>query len=95
MVRASPAKLVAWVREEQVILWTDLETAIGSAIDGAWSIRAGNVARRIVEAARLVGPTPHGEISYRLVAGGVYAAVLNAGGITPDLARRAGMEAVR
>jgi hypothetical protein len=77
--------LVKWVREEQVVLWDDLYEAIGSSVNGAWSIRAANVARRIVEAARLVGPTPHGEIHYSLVAGGVYEAVLAAGGIESEL----------
>lgn len=77
--------LVAWVRDEQVALWGDLNEAIRGAANGAWSIHAANVARRIVEAARLVGPVPHGEIPWSLVAGGVYAAVLTAGGFTPEL----------
>lgn len=80
-----PDGIVDWVRKEQSILWDDLGQAIHSANDGAWSILAAHVARRIIESARLVGPTPHGEIPWSLVAGGVYEAVLTAGGFTPDL----------
>lgn len=82
---SDPAALEAFVRDEQVHLWTDLDEAIRSAINGVWSMRAANVACRIVVAARLVGPTPNGEAPWTLVAGGVYEAVLNAGGVTPDL----------
>lgn len=82
---AAVERLTVWVREQQNHLWDDLADAIESAIDRAWSMRAANIARRIVEAARLAAPTPHGEVPYRLVAGGVYEAVLTAGGVTPDL----------
>ncbi|PZG12956.1 hypothetical protein C1I95_24755 [Micromonospora craterilacus] len=74
-----------WVREEQDLLWSDLNEAINRAIDGTWSQQAAGIARRIVEAARLVGPTEYGEVGWSLLAGGVYEAVLTAGGITPVL----------
>lgn len=78
-------ELVEFVRDEQIHLWQDLAKAIGDAVDGTWSIAASNAARRIIRSARLVGPSPHGELSWSLVAGGVYEAVLRAGGIEPAL----------
>jgi hypothetical protein len=51
----------------------------------AWSIQAANIARRIVKAARLVGPTPPGRVPWSLLAGGVYAAIADAGRITVEL----------
>jgi len=77
--------LADWIREEQADLWSDLDNAIQTAVNGAWSMHASNVARRIVSAARLVGPTPHGEIPWPLVAGGVYEAVYTAGGVPADV----------
>lgn len=79
------AALEAFAKDEQTHLWEELEQAIRRAINGAWSMAASNIARRIVRAARLVGPTPHGAASWSLVAGGVYEAVLRAGGIEPDI----------
>ena len=80
-----PDQLATWVRDEQDILWDELRDAIGSAINGAWSIRAGNLALRIIEAARMVGPTRYNAVPWALVAGGVYVAVLDVGGITVEL----------
>lgn len=77
--------IATWVRDQQEILWDELKDAIGRAVNGAWSIEAANVARRIVEAARLVGPTRYGAVPWSLLAGGVYAAVLEAGGLTAEL----------
>lgn len=77
--------LVDWVRKEQDILWDDLGNAIRAAMNGTWSIQAANIARRIVAAARLVGPTPFDRVPWSLLAGGVYAAVLNAGGQVTEL----------
>lgn len=82
---ASLDQMSAWVQEEQLILWSDLSDAISTSINGHWSMRAANIARRINEAARLVGPTPHGEVPWPLVAGGVYEAVYAAAGIQPDM----------
>lgn len=67
-----------FIEEEQVNLWDDLVHAIDEATNGCWSMGAANVARRIVAAARLVGPTDPGDIPWRLHAGGVYAAILAA-----------------
>jgi hypothetical protein len=77
--------MTTWVRTEQHILWHDLREAIGGAFHGVWSIRAANIAHRIVEAARLVGPTPYGEVPWPILAGGVYEAVLRAGELSPEL----------
>ncbi|MFD6565368.1 hypothetical protein [Micromonospora profundi] len=77
--------LADWIREEQAMLWSDLGEAIRSARNGSWSMQAASIARRIVEAARLVGPTPHGEIPWPLVAGGVYHAIYAAGDIPADV----------
>lgn len=78
-------ELEQFVRDEQQALWGDLESALRAAINGAWSIAASAYARRIVRAALLIGPTPYEEISWSLVAGGVYEALLRAGGIEPEL----------
>lgn len=75
------AGMLAWIGEEQQILWSDLKDAIDRAANGTWSIEASNIARRIVGAARLVGPTERGALPYGLDAGGVYRAVYAAGGI--------------
>lgn len=77
--------LAEWVRNEQDILWDDLGEAIRASRNGAWSIQAANLARRIVEAARLVGPTPYGRIPWSLLAGGVYAAIADAGALAVEL----------
>jgi len=84
--------LASWIRDEQQILWRELDTAIERAADGRWSMRAADVACRIVEAARLVGPTPHDDVLWTLTAGGVYEALLDIGGIeheplTPEYLR--------
>jgi len=81
--------LAEWVAEEQATLWHDLDDALRGAINGVWSIEAGGIAGRIISAARLVGPTPTDSLPYRFVAGGVYEAILAAGGIAapmPDAA---------
>lgn len=80
-----PGAWVDWVRAEQSALWTDLAAAIRSAVNGVWSMRAGDVTKRIVQAARLVGPTPYEEVEWSLLAGGVYEAVLAAGGVAATL----------
>lgn len=70
-----------WITEEQDSLWSDFDDQLRNAANGVWSMAASNVARRIIGAARLVGPTDPGSIPWRLHAGGVYAAVLTAGGV--------------
>ena len=80
-----PEVIEAWVRWEQKLLWYDFDESLRRALDGAWSMPASNLAIRICQAARLVGPTDYSEIPYKLVAGGVYEAVLRAGGVTPRL----------
>jgi hypothetical protein len=77
--------LETFVRDEQDHLWTELFYALDRAINGVWSINAAGIAHRIVRAARLVGPTPSGEVNWSLLAGGVYEAVLRAGGLPLDL----------
>lgn len=64
--------------------WHRLSDDIDRAISGSWSMGAANTSARIVEAARLVGPTPWGEVPWPLVRGGVYAAVLQAGGLDAE-----------
>jgi hypothetical protein len=82
---STPTDWLTWIRDEQAALWHDLDEAIRSAINGRWSMAAANVARRAVGAARLVGPTPIDSVPWVLVAGGVYEAVLLAGGTTPAM----------
>lgn len=88
-------RLRAFVRSEQYDLWTDLDEAITEAINGVWSIKAYNLAQRIVWAAELVGPTEHDKVSWLIIAGGVYEAVLRAGElpvVLPDEAEWAQLE---
>ena len=68
-----------FVRKTQASDWDALDQALRDAIDGVWSMAASNLAARIVAAARLVGPTPPKSVPWRLVSGGVYDAVLDAG----------------
>lgn len=74
-----------WITDEQESLWNDLDLAIRDAVNGVWSMSAEDIASRIIGAARIVGPTPTGSVPYSLVSGGVYEAVLLAGGITPPM----------
>lgn len=64
-------------RREQEGLWDDLDDTLNQA-DGRWSIRAETTAYRLVQHIRVVGPTPYGRVPWSLVAGGVYAALLDA-----------------
>jgi hypothetical protein len=73
--------LAEWVRDEQSALWRELDHAIRWAANGYWSMQAANVARRIVEAARLVGPTDPDEVLWSLTGSGVYDALLSVGEI--------------
>ena len=68
-----------FVRGTQASDWDALDQALRDAINGVWSMTASNLAARIVAAARLVGPTPPKSVPWRLVSGGVYDAVLDAG----------------
>lgn len=79
------SEIEEWVREEQANLWYDLQNNIRAAVNGAWSMGAANSALRIIEAARLVGPTPWGDVPTSLVAGHVYETVLRAGGFDPEV----------
>jgi hypothetical protein len=77
--------LADFVRDEQVLLWSDLEQSIRRTHNKAWSIECANIAIRLVRAAHLVNPTPMGEIPYSLAAGGVYEAVCEVGQLIPSL----------
>ena len=77
--------LADFVRDEQVMLWSDLEQSIRRTRNKARSIECAGIAIRLVRAAHLVGPTPIGEIPYSLAAGGVYEAVYEVGQVVPAL----------
>ena len=84
--------LAAWVRDEQDALWRELNEAIRLATNGRWSMQAAYVARRIVEAARLVGPTHPNAVLWTLTGSGIYDALLEVGAIeheplTPEYLR--------
>jgi hypothetical protein len=74
-------EMAAWIRDEQNALWRELDEAIRRAINGRWSMQAAYVARRIVEAARLVGPTHPSEVLWTLTGSGIYDALLDVGAI--------------
>lgn len=76
--------LQAALAEEQKCLWADFGEALNfSAVrqpnpanrHTGWSIQMLNLADRIVDIARLVGPTEWGAVSVRLLLDGWYAAV--------------------
>lgn len=70
-----------WIEDEQRLLWDDLKQAITFSLNGIWSIKSSHIACRIVEAARLVGPSPADGINWPILASGVYAQILISGGI--------------
>lgn len=77
----SVTQAVAWAHTEQANLWSDLELAVRVAANGVWSVGASNVACRIIGAARAVGPTPWPEVPWCLLAGEVYATLLEVGAV--------------
>ena len=80
-VETSRADLEAFVLEARDHSWHDLRDAIDRAVNGTWSMEASNHARRLVEACRLVGVGDYATAPWSLVIGGVYDAVLEAGGL--------------
>lgn len=72
-----------FIRDEQVALWEELDNAIDSAMNRAWSIRCAHLAHRIVRGARLVGPSNAGSIPWTLVAGRVYETICRIADLTP------------
>lgn len=75
----STSALAEWIKDEQAALWRELDEAIRRAANGRWSMQAAYVARRIVEAARLAGPTNPDEVLWPLTGSGVYDALLEIG----------------
>jgi hypothetical protein len=72
---------MAFAREEQVSLWMDFSEALNRAHNGRWSMESAYFARRIIAAARLVGPVRPGEITWTLHGGGVYDTLYSIGRI--------------
>lgn len=54
---------------------------IDYALNRTWSLHCDGLVYRIINAARLVGPSSLSVVPWRLATGGVYAAVLMAGGV--------------
>lgn len=77
----APATLEDAVRAELSMLWSDVSTARGQAINTDWSIKCANLASRIVTLSRFVGPTRWEEIGVSLLLGGVYQRVYDEAGI--------------
>lgn len=79
----SPSRedLAAALADELVQLWGDLSSAVGYALNGCWSIQCENLAERIVELSRLVGPTGWEHVGVDLLLGGVYERVHREAGI--------------
>lgn len=74
-------ELVEVVREELVMLWGDMSTAVRYAHQGCWSVQCENLAARIGALSRLVGPTGWEHIDVDLLLGGVYERVYRDAGI--------------
>jgi hypothetical protein len=70
-------KALRFIENVQLDYWDDLVEALGAARGHGWSIACDNAEEGIVEAARLVGPSPSEEVPYPLVRGGVYQAILD------------------
>lgn len=68
-------------REEQALLWDDLDRAVASALNGRWSIGCDSLKERIVAFAKILGPTPWDEIQVPLLRSGVYETILKEAGI--------------
>jgi hypothetical protein len=73
--------MVSVLLEEQSYLWDDLDKAVCNAQNGIWSVDAGNAASRLIKICRLVGALRPEQVPYRLVASGIYQAVLTVGGV--------------
>lgn len=73
--------LTHWIVGEQATLWRELADAIRRANNGVWSIHASDIARRIVGAARLVGPTPPDDVLWTLTGSGIYDTLLTVGAL--------------
>jgi len=82
---AEVKRLHAWAAWEQELLWNDLAEDLRRAINSSWSIGAANTSVRIIGVAQLIGPTPYGSVPWRLLASGIYAALLSAGGVPYEL----------
>jgi hypothetical protein len=73
--------------DTQVDLWSDLNEAVNRAqvtppvVPGHWSIGCDNVARRIIDNARVVGPVSWRHIQVNLLLGGIYERVLHTAGV--------------
>jgi len=80
-MKATTAKMASFIADVQSMEWNRLQSAIDNAVNHSWSIAASHCALTIVEAARLVGPTPWNEVPWALVRGHVYTTVLTAAGI--------------
>ena len=78
-------RLHAWAAWEQELLWNDLAEDLKRAINSMWSIGAANTSIRIIGVAQVIGPTPYKSVPWSLLAGGVYAALLAAGGVPYEL----------
>jgi len=61
-----------YIDEIQARQWELLERSLDSAINGAWSMDAETNATLALQAARLTKPLSQDEVSWNLVAGGVY-----------------------
>jgi hypothetical protein len=73
------------IREELGCLWSDLHDAQQSGIRTDWSIKCINLAERITDLTKLVGPTPWDEVPLPVLENGVYQRVLASIGITADV----------
>ena len=60
------------LHDELLSLWTDLTQARGTAINTDWSIRCGDIAHRIKQLTKLVGPTDWEYVSIDLLEAGIY-----------------------
>lgn len=63
---------LAYIAESQAREWEALEKALDRAINGAWSMEAEWAAIAALKAAKLTKPLSQAEVSWNLVAGGVY-----------------------
>jgi hypothetical protein len=80
-VSTETEQLKAAIRGQLALLWSDLCDAQGEAVRTDWSIRCENLAERITELTKLVGPTRWDEVPMPLLENGVYLRIHVAMGI--------------
>jgi hypothetical protein len=74
-------ELEAMLKHLQAGLWEELNRALYNAINGTWSVGCDSVVAKIAPVARMVGPTEPSKVHWKILAGGLYEAILVKAGV--------------